>query len=167
MSECENYLAREIITYFVQPVNVWASACSMSIVCRLCMFPVCRRVLQQPPLSQTIWQQSNWHHQLKNTVNDVIMNITFTCLPLMEHSSFDGMLNSHYQSMELRTGKDTTIQNYAYLWQESVKCLSGSEHEHIPRSVQQRRDQERWEQLTLVVCNWWRHMPALAECLQT
>ena len=69
-----------IITYFGQPVNVWVSVPSILVVCRFSMFPVYQRVSQQPLPCQIIWQQLYWHHWLKKTVNNVIMNIFFTCL---------------------------------------------------------------------------------------
>ena len=110
--DCENYPATEIITYSVQPVNVWGSSCSMLIVCRLSMFPGCQQVSQQPQVYQTIWQQLHWCHWLKKTVNNVIIDITFTSLTANGSLSIVqmsiSMLDSHYNGVGLRTGKVTT-----------------------------------------------------------
>ena len=38
----------------------------------------------------------------------------------LEHSSFDSTLNPHYESADLSTSMDTTIQNYTCLSQGSI-----------------------------------------------
>ena len=62
----------------------------------------------------------NW----RKTVNDVIIDITFTNLTangsLIIVQMSISMLNSHYNVVELHIGKVTTIQNYNCLWQMSI-----------------------------------------------
>ena len=50
-----------------------------------------------------------------------MLNITFGCLPLkiIEHSPFENMLNSRYEKVELRMGKET-IRIYFCLWHISI-----------------------------------------------
>ena len=78
------------------------------------------------------------------------------------------MLNSHYNGVELHTGKFTTLQNCGCLSEVSVTHASyRNEHEYAPVPVQWRRCREYREQLTPIVCDRWRHMPVIGEGLQT
>ena len=86
------------------------------------------------PCSQCAGECHNDHNRVKQYDNNctdvsdwkpsqlVIMNITFRFLPLMaiEYSSDERMLNSHYNSVKLRTGHNTTVFNSRCLWQVSV-----------------------------------------------
>ena len=62
---------------------------------------------------------SNWTDVTDWKHSQLIMNIIFTCLPLMaiEYSSDERMLNSHYSSVKLRIGSVTIDQNCRCLWQ--------------------------------------------------
>ena len=127
MTECENYPQTEIITYFVQPLNVWVSVHSMLIFCILSMFQECQRVSQQPQSCQIIGQGLNWCHRLKNTVNnDIVDSFSHVYLWwwIIEHSSFESMLDSHSESVDLWTGKVTTNQNCSCLWQVFITNAS-------------------------------------------
>ena len=149
---------------------MWASTCSTLIVYKLSRSPVCRLVSQQRQSCQTIWQWlKRHHHWLEKTVNDVIWNFIFKCLPLMiiKHTWFGNKLNSHYESVDLCTGEVTTVQDCSCLWWASViRACHRTEHEYTPVALQWHRNRECREQLTLVVCNQWRHMSVLAEGLQ-
>ena len=170
MTESENYPATEIITYFVQPLNVWVSVPSMLIVCRLSMFPVCWRVLQQPLLCQIIWQQLSRCPQLKKTVNNVIINFTFTCLTANESLSIVNISVCWTHIIKVWSCALVTTQWFtpAVAYDMSVThACHWDEYEYTPDSLQWCRHRECREQLTPVVYDQWRHMSVIAEGLQT
>ena len=170
-NDCENYPATEIITYFVQPVNVWASSRSMLIVCRLSTFPVCRQVSQQPQVYQTIWQQSYWRQQLKKRVNNVIIDITFTSLTANGLALSIVLMSicwTHIMKVWVCVLVRSQLSKTAAACHRRLSIANHRhEHEYAPVPVQWCRCWECREQLTPIVCDRRRHMPVIGEGLQT
>ena len=108
----------------------------------------------------------NWRRQ--STMSSWISFSRVYLWWIIKHSSHDEhILNSHLESVVLRTGEDTVIQNSRYLWQVSVMSITEMMHEHIPDSVTGCRHRECREQLTPVVCDRSLHMSVIGEPLQT